>query len=1246
MEYANSQKPFTFSMLRKVRELFLPATRSEPSTSEHPSASPWNSIEYHCISLFLGALNDSNPSLRTQLENFSGEDAQTVVDFIASLFVHKNCMNVENAEGRRSLQLLCRLTASAGVYPRFYALSQIKADSRKVPLADADEGIGYFYRASCGRKGSRVDLCLRPHKKTSMKDVILRANISHVNILPFHGVYDVNGQICTVFPHPRYKNLNEIANQTPQSHRLPWLMDVLNGACYLHELDIVHGDLRTVNVLVTPSGSAMITNLGVSSIGATELLNLEHYMSDLPARWAAPEILQCRLEKDRDPDFSTVLSKAIDIWSLGCLIYRVLSRIEPFDEHNDNVVTAAVIQGRRPHRPNPQKELNIDSIDDLKWDAIAPCWNTAPDSRPSCQELRTSVSAIMNSPSRKPRARDQNSEMPHWRDGITGMEIKRDFARLFALLGGVSQTRHLIRQILDNKEKARGLRNIAGSDAQEVVDFLSETLLATDMRSKQGMEVLDLLRELTSFSLKFPRIGMIQNPVSYNGSELIGEGELGRVYKTCYGPSNQFIRLKVVPELSDTQAKRKEIHLLSPFMINGSLRKYLQDSSHYSETLTLLFDTANGLAYLHQIGIIHTNLHGGNVLVSGNKRAIIADVGLSQTNLLTETITSNPRTRVKIHRMAPECVLQLQASQLDVTTLKFDNASSTRPHGHREADENHANYGLPTTASDVWSLGCLFHESFFGRPPYASERLTEIVHKFIRGLGPERPSQADDVHWTIVSSCLDLVPGRRLTCKQVCDLMSPHLRQRAPTGLHTAITTSQFPNRVISVDYSLVYERLLEVLNTSAESEFPLSPCKNQGVPLPVSIQPPVTMAPEAFSEGEDTNSISSEALCRLLLDYLLTMKPRPASLFGSLAADEAQLAANYLEKISLATQNTRDRRRLRRFLIQLIASTEVVPQSYELPEILLEQLHSLQPVDHGGFGSVYKADLNGCIVAAKVARNTTTKDAKIYAKELTLWVHLEHPNILPLIGVSMLFEKPALISPWMKNGNLYHYVCANRECNRIALIVDVVRGLQYLHGLDIVHGDLKGRNVLISNDLRAMITDFGFSVTAIFSTGSTYNSKECFTGRWAAPETLNERESDTPIRPTKAGDIWSLGCLIYEVLSRKVPYHRRQTNPAVIAGLLLEELPSRPGLDDHDSDPIGDDMWALMLKCWSFNSGERPTCQEVLEALGASQSDTYQVEDNLMHAFQRARNSADVDYERAHKLLQVIVAKEKSMVT
>ena len=90
---------------------------------------------------------------------------------------------------------------------------------------------------------------------------------------------------------------------------------------------------------------------------------------------------------------------------------------------------------------------------------------------------------------------------------------------------------------------------------------------------------------------------------------------------------------------------------------------------------------------------------------------------------------------------------------------------------------------------------------------------------------------------------------------------------------------------------------------------------------------------------------------------------------------------------------------------------------------------------------------------------------------------------------------------------------------------------------------------------------------------------------RWMAPETLNSRVAST------RSDIWSLGMVMYEILTRKDPYHEHPMFTA-IAKVAGGEIPQRPEII------VDDEVWDLMMDCWTMKPRERPPIQDVIERL------------------------------------------------
>ncbi|KAG8729308.1 hypothetical protein FRC11_009086 [Ceratobasidium sp. 423] len=183
-------------------------------------------------------------------------------------------------------------------------------------------------------------------------------------------------------------------------------------------------------------------------------------------------------------------------------------------------------------------------------------------------------------------------------------------------------------------------------------------------------------------------------------------------------------------------------------------------------------------------------------------------------------------------------------------------------------------------------------------------------------------------------------------------------------------------------------------------------------------------------------------------------------------------------------------------------------------------------PVAQGGFGDVYRGQLSdGTIVSVKVLRDSfdnpdLSKHLKRAARELHVWSKCSHPNVLPLLGLAVFRGRIGMISPWMGEGTLPAYLERTPGINRYDLCRQICEGLSYLHGIGIIHGNLKGANIPISNEGMPLLGDFGNSQLVNRSVDFTSTrSGPSFTLRWTAPEVLTETGP-----PSKSSDVYALG--------------------------------------------------------------------------------------------------------------------------
>ncbi|KAH7917285.1 kinase-like protein [Leucogyrophana mollusca] len=199
-----------------------------------------------------------------------------------------------------------------------------------------------------------------------------------------------------------------------------------------------------------------------------------------------------------------------------------------------------------------------------------------------------------------------------------------------------------------------------------------------------------------------------------------------------------------------------------------------------------------------------------------------------------------------------------------------------------------------------------------------------------------------------------------------------------------------------------------------------------------------------------------------------------------------------------------------------------------------------------------------------------------------------------------------------MDNGNLPRYLKYNPRADRLQLMQDVALGLEYLHSfsLPVIHGDLKGLNVLITSGTRACIADFGLSIISedsniYFTVTATSNGQG--STPWMAPELFDHINPERR-RKSCASDIYAFGCVGYEVAFKFIPFiscSRSHGHCQIYAGrppfseyppmmAIMRNLQlSRPA-----STELDDAIWELIEKCRSTDPASRPNASEVVQQL------------------------------------------------
>ncbi|KAJ3967961.1 kinase-like domain-containing protein [Lentinula raphanica] len=304
--------------------------------------------------------------------------------------------------------------------------------------------------------------------------------------------------------------------------------------------------------------------------------------------------------------------------------------------------------------------------------------------------------------------------------------------------------------------------------------------------------------------------------------------------------------------------------------------------------------------------------------------------------------------------------------------------------------------------------------------------------------------------------------------------------------------------------------------------------------------------------------------------------------------------------------QNTQERRKILKTIRYLNRIYGVLPSSVYLKDLVCE---SRTAVTGGGFSDVWIGRLHDQRVCIKVLRffqQGSNRDSLIQAlsKEVLLWMQLKHPNILPFLGVNTELFAPSfcIVSPWMSNGDIINYSrdSSLNLSSKLQYMIQIAQGLVYLHGLEppIVHGDIKGANILVSDDRRCCLADFGLSVLDTQSINPTHTATVQGSLRWLAPEFIRP----TPNPQASQGrltsrDMYAFGCTVFEILTESPPFAHYTLDISVAIDVLKGVRPSLP-LDIIPNKFLSDSIRRLLALCWSERISERPDAEDAVRLL------------------------------------------------
>ena len=234
--------------------------------------------------------------------------------------------------------------------------------------------------------------------------------------------------------------------------------------------------------------------------------------------------------------------------------------------------------------------------------------------------------------------------------------------------------------------------------------------------------------------------------------------------------------------------------------------------------------------------------------------------------------------------------------------------------------------------------------------------------------------------------------------------------------------------------------------------------------------------------------------------------------------------------------------------------------------------------------------------VALKFLHDRFAQDEQFverFRREASSAAGLQHPNVVGVFDRGTYDGSHYIAMEYVEGASLNDLIERGLSIpEAVEIVRQVLAGARYAHAHGIVHRDLKPQNVLVDSEGRARVTDFGIAragVSEITQTGSVLG-----TAQYLSPE----QAQGLPV--TAASDIYSVGVLLYEALTGRVPFEA--DSPVTVA---LKQVSERPRPPSELNPAVPRALDAVVLKALAKDPANRfASAEEFLAALDAAEAD------------------------------------------
>lgn len=258
-----------------------------------------------------------------------------------------------------------------------------------------------------------------------------------------------------------------------------------------------------------------------------------------------------------------------------------------------------------------------------------------------------------------------------------------------------------------------------------------------------------------------------------------------------------------------------------------------------------------------------------------------------------------------------------------------------------------------------------------------------------------------------------------------------------------------------------------------------------------------------------------------------------------------------------------------------------------------IEGLAGLKFLGRGGMGEVFEAreSATNQRVAVKLirfGRNLSERRRELFEREIRALARISHPGIASIHRAGIASDgRRFLVMELVEGANLLDFAFALGPCRgrlrptfrqRLRMFCQVCQAVEYAHGRGVIHSDLKPANILVAENGSAKIIDFGLACSSAIR-DENGAAPPGGTLRYSSPEQMNHGQ----VGP--ASDIYSLGVILFELVTGHSPYKVSNFLPDEARKAICETPPPRPS-SIESSLPFGLDC--MILKALEKQPGKR----------------------------------------------------------